>query len=205
MRKADLAKNHDKFEKDMDWYIDFLTRMLGAKRVVNYDDKLEILESLVIRLCALWEAFIEGEMIDCLNIDCSKYKEELQLELPEHPTKDVCEAILVGAGYLDFKNVGDIKGFAKNVLPDDVNPFRLIKENPTGKRIDELYIMRNYLSHYSKKSRRTLMKMYQRNPWRLKNFRQPGDFLIAYRGRRLIQYIEALLYASEQMRGIIGS
>lgn len=202
MRKADLVKNHDEFEEDMGWYIEFLTRMLAAKRVVNYDDKLEILESLVIRLCAIWEAFIEGEMIDCLNIDCSKYAEELQLQLPKHPTKDLCEAILVGAGYLDFKNVDDIKGFARKVVPDDINPFRLIKNNPTGKRINELYVMRNYLSHYSRKSRRALMKMYQ-SSWGLKNFRQPGDFLIAYSGKRLIQYIDALLEASEQMRGVI--
>jgi hypothetical protein len=205
MRKADLAKNHDEFEKDMDWYIDFLNRMLGAKRVVNYYDKLEILESLVIRLCAIWEAFIEGEMIDCLNIDCcSRYGEELQLKIPENPNKDLCEAILVGSGYLDFKSVADIKSKAKKALPDEVNPFNLIRTNPTAKRIDELYIMRNYLSHYSGKSRRALMKMYQQNPWRLKNFREPGDFLFAYRGKRLIQYIEALLDASEQMRGIIS-
>lgn len=202
MRKADLAKNHDEFEEDMDWYIEFLIRMLGAKRVVKYDDKLEILESLVIRLCAIWEAFIEGEMIDCLNIDCSKCKEELQLKLPKHLTKDLCEAILVGPGYLNFRNVDDIKKLAKQVLPENVNPFRLIRTNPTAKRINEFYTMRNYLTHYSGKSRRTLQRMYQDSQG-LKNFRQPGDFLIAHRGKRLIQYIDAFLDASKQMRGII--
>ena len=203
MRKANLANNHDWFEEDMDWYKKFLGRMLGAKRVVKYDDKLEILESLVIRLCALWEAFVEDELIDCLNIDCcSKYREELQLELPEHPTKDLCEAILVGPGYLDFKSVGDIRSRAGKILPDDVNPFKLIR-SATAKRIDELYVMRNFLSHYSGKSRRALMKMYQNPPWELKNFCQPGNFLIAYNGKRLIQYIGALLDASEQMRAII--
>lgn len=202
MRKADLAKNHDEFEDDMDWYIEFLIRMLGAKRVVKYDDKLEILESLVIRLCAIWEAFIEGEMIDCLNIDCSKCKEELQLKLPKHLNKDLCEAILVGLGYLDFKSVDNIKSFARRILPEDVNPFKLIRTNPTAKRINELYIMRNYLSHYSGKSRRTLQKMYQ-DSWDIKRFREPGDFLIARRGKRLIQYIDALLDASKQMRRII--
>ena len=137
-----------------------------------------------------------------MNINCSKYREELQLKLPEHPSKDLCEAILVGPGYLDFKNVGDIKGFAKKVLPDDINPFKLIKNNPTGKRINELYIMRNYLSHYSRKSRRALQKMYQ-DSWGLKKFRQPGDFLISYSGKRLFEYIAAFLNASKQMRRLI--
>jgi hypothetical protein len=203
MRKADLAKIHDEFEEDMDWYIDFLIRMLRAKRVVQYYDKLEILESLVIRLCAIWEVFVGDEMIACLNIDSSKCKEELQLRLPKHLSKDLCEAILVGHGYMDFKSVGDIKSFARKVLPDDVNPFNFIRTNPTAKRIDELYIMRNYLSHYSSKSRRTLHKMYQ-DSWDLKKFREPGDFLLAYSGKRLVQYIGAFLDASEQMRRIIG-
>lgn len=201
MRKADLAKNHDRFEEDMDWYIDFLTRMLGAKRVVQYDDKLEIIESLVVRICAIWESFVEDEMIDCLNIDCSKCKEELQLKLPKHMSKDLCEAILVGTGYMNFRNVDDIRRLAKQTLPDNVNPFKLIRANPTAKRINEFYTMRNYLSHYSSKSRRALQKMYW-DSWRLKNFRQPGEFLLAYSGKRLIQYIDAFLNASKQMRGI---
>ena len=108
----------------------------------------------------------------------------------------------MGPGYLDFKNVGDIRGRAGKILPDDVNPFKLMR-SATAKRIDELYVMRNFLSHYSGKSRRALMKMYQKPPWELKSFCQPGNFLIAYSGKRLIQYIEALLDASEQMRGII--
>jgi len=202
MRKADLAKNHDEFENDMHWYIDFLGRMLLAQRVVKYDDKIEILESLVIRICAIWEAFIEGEMIDCLNIDCSKCREELQLRLPPHMTRDLCEAVLVGQGYLNLRSVDDIKGLAKRILPDDVNPFRLIRANPTARRINEFYTMRNYLSHYSGKSKRQLQKMCE-DYWDLKKFRQPGDFLIAYSGKRLIQYIEAFLDASEQMRRII--
>ena len=164
MRKADLAKNHNEFEEDMEWYLGFLERMLD--QVVEEEDFIEILESLVIRLCAIWEAFVEGEMIDCLNIDCSRYKEELQLKLPEHPTKDVCEAILIGPGYLDFKNVDDMKGFAKRVLPKDVNPFKLIRP-ATAKQVNELFTMRNYLSHYSGKSRRLLHRMYQKS-WGLK-------------------------------------
>lgn len=202
MRKADLIKNHNEFEEDLHWYIDFIYRMIVAERVVKYDDKIEILESLVIRICAVWEAFIEGEMIDCLNIDCSTCKEELQLELPKHMARDLCEAILVGLGYLNFRSVDDIRRLAKRIFPDSVNPFRLIRTNPTARRINEFYTMRNYLSHYSGKSRRQLHKMHQ-DSWQLRKFREPGDFLMAYSGKRLVRYIQAFLDASEQMRVII--
>jgi len=35
MRKASLTKNHKWFEEDVDWYIKFLGRMLGAKREIQ--------------------------------------------------------------------------------------------------------------------------------------------------------------------------
>ena len=202
MRKADLIKNHDEFEEDMEWYKDFLQRVLRAQRVLgSRDDKLEIIESSLIRICALWEAFIEGEMIDCLNIDCKKCSEYLQLELPRHLTRNLCEAVLLGTTYLDFKSVGDIKGFAKKVYPDVVNPFNKIHP-ATSKKIDEVYVMRNYLSHYSSKSRRALKQVYE-GKYGLIKFRQPGDFLFSYAGRRLFGYIDAFLDASKQMRAII--
>jgi hypothetical protein len=187
----------------MDWYIDFLARTLEAQRVIRTKvDKTEILESSIIRICALWEAFVEDELIDCLNLDSSKFSEYLKLDLPKHLSRSLCEAILIGSRYLDFKSVGDIKGFANKVLPDDVNPFRLIKTNPTAKRIDEVYVMRNYLSHYSSKAKRALRQMYKKS-YNLERFREPGDFLLSYAGNRLVPYIEAFLDASKQMRGII--
>ena len=202
MRKADLAKNHEDFEGDMAWYINFLIRTLRAEGVIGTrEDKIEIVESSIIRICALWEAFVEGELIDCLNLDSTKLSEDLKLDLPKHLSRSLCEAILIGRGYLDFKSVGDIKGFASKILPDDVNPFRLIK-TPTAKKIDELCVMRNYLSHYSSKAKRALRQMYKKS-YRLERFREPGDFLLSRGGGRLIPYIEALLDASQQMRGII--
>jgi hypothetical protein len=62
--------------------------------------------------------------------------------------------------------------------------------------------MRNYLSHYSSNARRALHRMYNKS-YNLNKFREPGDFLFSYSGKRLFQYIKAFLDASAQMRGII--
>ena len=205
MRKADLAKNHDWFERDMQWYIDFLARTIGAQRVIRTkEDKTEIVEAFILRICAIWEAFVEAQLINCVNLDCSKLAEHLRLDLQKHMSRATCEAVLIGDRYLDFRSVADIKNFAKKVLCGDNNPFKLIP-NSTAKKIDEVYVMRNYLSHYSGKSKRVLRQMYE-NSYKLKNFREPGDFLLAWdKGEfRLVPYIKAFLDASEQMRGVIS-
>jgi len=87
------------------------------------------------------------------------------------------------------------------VLCDVNNPFKLIA-NPTANKIDEVYIIRNYLSHLSTKSERSLRQMYQ-DSYKLNNFRRPGDFLLSYNAKRLFQYVEAFFHSSQQMRKII--
>ncbi len=63
--------------------------------------------------------------------------------------------------------------------------------------------MRNYLSHYSGKSKRALMLIY-REAYGMKNFREPRDFLWANagpgQGARFGVYLAALAEAAQEMR-----
>jgi hypothetical protein len=214
MRKADLTKNHDWFEEQINWFMSFLMRVKDAQ-LINQEpidintkfvigetlDKIEIVESSILRICALWESFVEEELIDCLNLDCSKFSEHLRLKLPKDMTRDTCAAALLGDRYLDFKSVGEIKNFAKKVLCQANNPFELIKKT-NSKKIDEIYIIRNYLSHYSRKSMRALRDMYLKSH-NHRNFIRPGNFLLSNNADRLVQYIKSFVDSSQQMRGII--
>jgi len=202
MRKANLTKNHDWFEQQIDLHRAFLDRTIGTPRVIQeWNDKFEIIEGSVLRICALWESFIIEELIDCLNLDCSTLSGHLKLNLPKDMSKDMCEAVLIGDRYLDFKSVKDLQGFARKVLCKENNPFDLI-EDQTAKKIDDIYIIRNYISHLSKKSETKLRQMYKTS-YRLSKLSRPGDVLIAHNAHRFYQYIEAFFQSSRQMRGII--
>jgi hypothetical protein len=202
MRKADLTKNHDWFEVQINWYMDFLTRIKDAQSVIKEShDKTEIVEASMLRICALWESFVEEELVDCLNLDCSKYSEYLGLKLKNNMPRNVCAAVLLSDRYRDFKSVGDIKGFAKKILCEDNNPFALI-EDVNVHSIDDLYKIRNFLSHESRMSKRALLKMYQES-YHLNNFVRPGHFLLSHNARKLVQYIKAFYDASQEMRNII--
>jgi hypothetical protein len=131
LRKADLKKNHQAFEGTMDLYINFLDRILQAKHVVGSEkDKREIAESCLLRFCAHWESFADEELVDCANIDSSRLSNFTGVKLPKNLSKAVCQAILFGGTYRDFKSVGALKDFAKKVLADTVNPFAKIIDNP---------------------------------------------------------------------------
>src|SRR3990170_2242080 len=196
MRKADLQKNHQWFEGVLDRYRDFSGRLLRARRNVRRQDKKEIVEATALKLCAYWESFVDQELLDCVNINSSKLAEWLDVK-PTNLNIEMSRAILFREGYLDFKSVGALKAFAKRVLAQDVNPFRLIQPS-TAIKIDELFVIRNYLVHRSFAAKRSLRKMYRRN-YRMRYFREPGTFLVAHGGRRLDTYRRALVDASQRM------
>lgn len=115
MKKADLRKNHLWFEGQVMYYDDFFNRTINAQKVLTLGDKREIAESSLLRLCAYWESFVDQELVDCSNINCSQLQAYVGVRLPKHLSIAMCEAILFGRGYLSFRSVGDTKGVAKKV------------------------------------------------------------------------------------------
>lgn len=199
MRKADLGKNHDPFETAIARYRGFMSRVVDAKRVIKTKtEKQDVAESVLLRLCANWERFVDEHLVDCVNVDHSQLNEFLGVTIPRHPSRNVCQAVLFGGAYKDFRSFGDLKGFTKKVLPDASNPF-LAVSTAHGQKMDEAFKIRNYLAHYSAASRRALERLYK-DAYKLRRFEEPGRFLLANKGRRLWSYFDAFAGASADMK-----
>ena len=199
MRKADLEHNHKSLDESLSRYRSFLERIIAARRVINStQEKRDIAESVLLRLCANWESFVDEHIVDCVNVDPSKLGDFLGVSLPAHPSKSLCTALIIGKDYLDFPSFGALKSYTKRLLPDESNPFLSVTK-PHAKCIDEAYTIRNYLSHYSTKAKRSLNRMY-RDEYGRSRFIEPGHFLLAYQAERLWNYFDAFEAASKEMK-----
>jgi len=112
-----------------------------------------------------------------LNRDCSRYAETLGLRLRQHLSRDECEAILLGHRYLDFRSVGDIKRFGKRYLVPRWNPFGAIT-GQQARTIDDFFLIRNYVAHYSSYARRAYRAMLERRH-HFRRIPEPGPYLMA--------------------------
>ena len=192
----------------MNWYIELLDKIYDAQRVIaKWDEKREIFEAFVLKIHAIWEIFVEGLLVDCLNKDTSQYAEYMGFKrLRKHLPRNQCEAMVLGMGYLDFRDVSDIKGKAKNILVSQYNPFAIIK-NPALKRMNEFYCIRNYIAHYSEPAKRSIWKIYK-NTYKMKRFHEPGHFLMAWDKRtkqiRFDDYMNAFLDTAIEMAEFLG-
>ena len=198
MRKADLLKNHQPFDQALARYRTFMEKVVAGGSIAgDAQERRDLAESVVLRLAANWESFVDGHLVDCVNRDPTRLSEFFGVTIPPNPSKDLCQALIFGDGYRDFHTFGDLKGLAKRLLPDTGNPFLAVSPSHAA-RIDEVYKIRNYLSHYSSKSQRALMRMY-RTKHGMDRFYEPGQYLLAYNGTRLWPYFDAFAGASRDM------
>ena len=103
MRKSDLKANHYYFDKALSRYRAFTRKIIAAKRVIaDAQEKQDIAESVLLRLVANWEYFVDEHLVACVNRDHSKMKDFLGVSIPNHPNLDLCRALLFGDGYRSF-------------------------------------------------------------------------------------------------------
>lgn len=199
MRKSDLAVNHRSLDVAIVRYRSFMGKIVAARYVINtVGEKRDLAESVLLRVLANWEAFVDEQLVDCINIDTSRLSDFLGVSIPAHLSKNMCEAILFGGGYRDFPSYGALKGFSKKILPDSSNPFIHVHSSRTS-AIDEMYKLRNYLAHYSSAARRGLMRMYEEK-YEYERFIEPGRFLLGNNGEMLWHYFDMLESASQDMK-----
>lgn len=144
MRKSNLKKNHEPFDSAVERYRTFAEKIVSAQRVVSTaEEKRDIAESVLLRLCAHWEQFIDEHLVDCVNRDHSQLSKYFSVTIPDNPPWDLCHALIIGSEYTNFRSFGDLKGYSKKILPEAANPFRKVSAAHSGK-IDEVYKIRNY-------------------------------------------------------------
>jgi hypothetical protein len=206
MKKASFEVNHDNFEVCLDIYHQLSYRIVEAKHIVGeWEDKKELIEALVLEVSGEWEVLTRDDIIVSLNRDNSVYANTLNYNLPKHLSKDVCEAIIVGHKYFDFKDVDELKSFGKKHLSRKLNPFQYISNN-CGKKIDEFISIRNYIAHLSSRAERVYINKVLK-PRNINKCIRPGEFLLAgsgYTHSRFCDYLNNFEKTSTDMRTVIN-
>ena len=210
MKKSSFQKTFARFSTEMTLY----GRLVADLRTADFkirdgmNGKRTIVEALAVKAYAAWEVFTEDLLIGCLNRDTSQYAKHKGMTLSKHLSKDACELMITGFGYLDVKDVGNLKGMASKILTPEYNPFGEIRR-ADAQRIDDFCKIRNYLSHGSRQSKHTLEKVYQ-DRHKVYRFVEPGQFLFAFERQagqgtltRLQVYLDAFSNAAAAMEGFL--
>jgi hypothetical protein len=204
MKIAKVIEKYERFENNIEDLIRYAQEIIADlpyQRKIPSKQKEMLLESLLLRACALWENFIERELIVSINLDPSQLLSKFDLPEKTNPNIRLTRAIVFSDSFRDFHDIDRSMSFFKEVIVDKLNPFKKITRIQKEKIIFA-YKIRNYLAHYSEFSKIKLFRAYQREPYKYRIFLEPGKFLLKQKGRYFEELINNFKMVSIQMRTI---
>lgn len=203
MRFKSILKNHEQFEsavEDIIQYAQEIIADLPYEVPKSTNEKHILLEALMLKICALWEKFIEKEIIFTACFDTKRLLQLMGLSRNPKLSHELVRAIIFSDTFRSFQGVDNLISFSKKVVEERYNPFIRISSSQK-KDILFTYKIRNYLSHYSEYSKRTLFSDYKKI-YNYRTFSAPGKFLLKNRGKHFEDLSKNFKMTSVRMRKI---
>jgi len=203
MKFRSILKNHREFEQSIEDVIQYaldkiIVDLPGDKIIAK--ERNVLLEAFILKLCALWESFLEKEIVLSVSLDTKNLIETMELNKNKRLDTKLIRAILFSDTFRGFPDVNRLVNFAKRVIAEKYNPFFKITKEQKSK-IHFTYAIRNYLSHYSSFSKKKLFSEYKR-VFGYRNFLEPSKFLAKNKGKYFEDLANNFKIASVYMRKI---
>lgn len=164
---------------------------------LNNIEKQLSLEAILVKIAADWQFYILNIFSYCIALNTDKLQNQLDLSLPKKLSFNNAYAILNGLNFFTFRSSSELKNLSKKYIIENLNPFLKIEQAYIND-IDELSILRNYITHKSNNAKKRLLKFYQNNV-KLKlekdEFISPGEYLMKsyHDGQYEVRFIDSLL------------
>ncbi len=111
----------------------------------------------IIRLYREFESMVLAALVGAINNDTATVSATTGIDFPRHLTDEVCEFLITGSGYFDFKGRPGLIKILKNFVPDDHYLVTTIKRAAYRDTLDQLSALRNFAAHGSGPSKRAAL------------------------------------------------
>ncbi|MDQ6878402.1 MAG: hypothetical protein M3082_12080 [Candidatus Dormibacteraeota bacterium] len=115
-------------------------------------------EGALIKLAAAFDRMMLDCLVAAINNDTTATATVIGVSLPAHLTDEVCEYLVVGGGYFDYKGRDGLIKTLKSYLPDTHYLVAIIKDPAFRQPLDQGLALRNFGAHESKKSKEAARK-----------------------------------------------
>lgn len=156
MKKKSVKKSVDWFIGQTDEIVTFVSQ-IESKGVT--DAALSwTYDHAIIRLYRQFELLMFDGIVAGINNDTSVLSKATGTQFPKHLTDEVCEFILVGNGYFDFKGRDGLISTLGKYLSENHYIVTAVKKTAYKDALNRLSALRNFAAHDSAKSKRAALK-----------------------------------------------
>lgn len=116
----------------------------------------------VIRLYREFESLMLSALVGAINNDTTTLAQTSGVAFPQHLTDEVCEFLITGTGYFDFRGRSGLIGTLKKFVPDDHYLVTIVKKASYADALDKLSALRNFAAHESSPSKGAVLRALNR-------------------------------------------
>lgn len=112
----------------------------------------------IIRLYRAFENLMLSCLICSMNNDTEQVSSVTGIAFPKHLTDEVCEYIIVGEGYFDFRGRDGLIKTIKRYVPNDHYLLTAIRTAKYKDALERLSTLRNFAAHESYPAKQVALK-----------------------------------------------
>ena len=159
-RKIDIPKWIDEFHTDVDEILSFCT-VAEESQAFSKAQMSMVYDAAIIKLYTSFEHLMLEILKGVINRDTGALTAAAGITFPKHLTAEVCEFVITGGGYFDFRGRdGLIDKIGKSVGKQHYL-CDIVKKDCYRRSLDRLCSLRNYAAHESASSKRAALKSIQ--------------------------------------------
>lgn len=116
-----------------------------------------VYDGAVINLYAAFERMMIGALTGAINNNTSQLSATTNIQFPAHLTDEVCEYIIIGNGYFNFRGRDGLIREIKQYVPNNHYLVEVVKRPAYAISLNRLCALRNYAAHHSKASKKNAL------------------------------------------------
>lgn len=168
-RKKSIKTAAISFNAEVDKILDFLSTVEQGQS----DEHVSWLYNYsVIRLYKEFESLMLVVLVAAVNNDTSTLELTSNVKFPKHLTDEVCEYLITGTGYFDFKGRNGLIKNLKKFVPATHYVVETVKNSSYADALEKLSALRNFAAHESQVSKRAALAAIDAT-----NLRSSGSWL----------------------------
>lgn len=150
-RKKSIKKAAEKFCESADNITQFVVSVSAGQTDAHIT---QIHDHAIIMLYKKFETLMLDCLVGAINNDSSTLSSTTGIKFPKHMTDEVCEYLITGTGYFDFKGRDGLIKTLKKFVPDTHYLITTVKKKEYKDTLDRLSALRNYAAHESAVSKK---------------------------------------------------
>lgn len=148
--KKSVKRSANDFKKRANAIGSFIT---SAKLTMTDQHQSWVYEYSIIRLYREFETMMLDALVGAINHDTQTISERTGISFPKHLNNDVCEYLIIGDGYFEFKGRDGLIKTLRDHVPAKHYLVRIVKKEKYKKALEQLSALRNLAAHNSKISK----------------------------------------------------